>query len=55
MHSAVWAAKEIATLDVLSEGRVTVTVGVGGREKDYQAVGASFTKRHQRMDEQIAE
>jgi alkanesulfonate monooxygenase SsuD/methylene tetrahydromethanopterin reductase-like flavin-dependent oxidoreductase (luciferase family) len=55
MHSAVWAAKEIATLDVLSEGRVTATVGVGGREKDYQAVGASFTKRHQRMDEQIAE
>jgi alkanesulfonate monooxygenase SsuD/methylene tetrahydromethanopterin reductase-like flavin-dependent oxidoreductase (luciferase family) len=55
MHSAVWAAKEIATLDVLSEGRVTVTVGVGGREKDYRAVGASFARRHQRMDEQVAE
>ena len=54
MHSAVWAAKEIATLDRLSEGRVTVTVGVGGREMDYKAVGASFAKRHQRMDEQIA-
>lgn len=53
MHSAVWAAKEIATLDVLSEGRVTVTVGVGGREMDYNAVGASFDKRHARMDEQI--
>ena len=55
MHSAVWAAKEIATLDLLSAGRVTVTVGVGGREKDYRAVGASFAKRHQRMDEQVAE
>ena len=55
MHSAVWAAKEIATLDQLSNGRVTVTVGVGGREKDYQAVGASFAKRHQRMDDQVAE
>lgn len=55
MHSAVWAAKEIATLDVLSEGRVTVTVGVGGREADYRAVGASFERRHARMDEQIAE
>lgn len=53
MHSAVWAAKEIATLDVLSEGRVTVTVGVGGREMDYKAVGAAFEKRHQRLDEQI--
>lgn len=53
MHNAVWAAKEIATLDVLSNGRVSVTVGVGGRPKDYQAVGASFKKRHQRMDDQI--
>jgi alkanesulfonate monooxygenase SsuD/methylene tetrahydromethanopterin reductase-like flavin-dependent oxidoreductase (luciferase family) len=55
MHSAVWAAKEIATLDLLSGGRVTVTVGVGGREKDYRAVGASFAGRHQRMDQQVAE
>ena len=55
MHSAVWAAKEIATLDVLSEGRVTLTVGVGGRKVDYQAVGASFDRRHQRMDEQVVD
>jgi alkanesulfonate monooxygenase SsuD/methylene tetrahydromethanopterin reductase-like flavin-dependent oxidoreductase (luciferase family) len=55
MHSAVWAAKEIATLDQLSGGRVTVTVGVGGRESDYKAVGASFKNRHQRMDEQVAQ
>lgn len=55
MHSAVWAAKEIATLDQLSDGRVDVVVGVGGREQDYKAVGASFAKRHQRMDDQVAE
>lgn len=55
MHSAVWAAKEVATLDVLSNGRVTLTVGVGGRENDYRAVGASFERRHARMDEQVAE
>ena len=54
MHSAVQAAKEIATLDILSEGRVTLTVGVGGREKDYEALGASFKNRFQRMDDQIA-
>jgi alkanesulfonate monooxygenase SsuD/methylene tetrahydromethanopterin reductase-like flavin-dependent oxidoreductase (luciferase family) len=54
MHNAVWAAKEIATLDVMSNGRVTVCVGVGGRPMDYEAVGAPFERRHARMDEQIA-
>lgn len=55
MRSAVMTAKEAATLDVLSNGRVSVTVGVGGREKDYRAVGAPFERRHQRMDEQVAQ
>ncbi|WP_101759266.1 LLM class flavin-dependent oxidoreductase [Oceanicoccus sp. KOV_DT_Chl] len=54
MTDAVRAAKEIATLDVLSEGRVTVCVGVGGREDDYKAVGANFNNRFKRMDDQIA-
>jgi alkanesulfonate monooxygenase SsuD/methylene tetrahydromethanopterin reductase-like flavin-dependent oxidoreductase (luciferase family) len=53
-HSAVRAAQEIATLDVLSGGRLTLTVGYGGREKDYQAVGASYRGRYARMDEQVA-
>ena len=53
MHSAVWAAKEIATLDLLSDGRVTLCVGVGAREIDYRAVGASYERRHQRLDDQI--
>lgn len=54
MHNAVRAAKEIASLDVLSGGRLTVTVGYGGREQDYQAVGATYAGRHARMDEQVA-
>ncbi len=54
MHNAVRAAKEIASLDVLSGGRLTVTLGYGGREQDYQAVGATYAGRHARMDEQVA-
>ncbi len=55
MRSAVMTAKEAASLDVISNGRVSVTVGVGGRENDYRAVGAPFTHRHQRLDDQVAE
>jgi alkanesulfonate monooxygenase SsuD/methylene tetrahydromethanopterin reductase-like flavin-dependent oxidoreductase (luciferase family) len=54
MHNAVRAAKEIATLDVLSGGRMTVTVGYGGRVWDYQAVDAEYRGRHAKMDEQVA-
>jgi alkanesulfonate monooxygenase SsuD/methylene tetrahydromethanopterin reductase-like flavin-dependent oxidoreductase (luciferase family) len=55
MHDAVAAAHEIATLDALAgPARLEVCVGVGGREMDYRAVGASFARRHARMDEQVA-
>lgn len=54
MHSAVRVAKEIATLDILSGGRINrVALGYGGREADYEAVGARFTGRYGRMDDQV--
>lgn len=54
MHSAVRVAKEIATIDVLSGGRVRrVTLGYGGREKDYEAMGALYHGRYGRMDRQV--
>ena len=56
MHSAARVAKEIATLDILSGGRVRkVCVGYGGREKDYEAMGAKFQGRYGRMDRQVEE
>ena len=53
-HDAVAVAKQMASIDVLSDGRLTVGVGVGGREHDYRAIGGSFARRWQRMDEQVA-
>src|SRR3984957_14330595 len=41
LHDPVMLAKGLATGDVLSGGRLTVGLGVGGREEDYRAVGAS--------------
>lgn len=52
-HPAVQVAKDLASVDRLSGGRLTVGVGVGGREHDYRAVDASFERRWQRMDEQV--
>jgi alkanesulfonate monooxygenase SsuD/methylene tetrahydromethanopterin reductase-like flavin-dependent oxidoreductase (luciferase family) len=47
-------AKQTATLDVLSDGRVTLGVGVGGREHDYRALGTGFERRHTKLDEGVA-
>jgi alkanesulfonate monooxygenase SsuD/methylene tetrahydromethanopterin reductase-like flavin-dependent oxidoreductase (luciferase family) len=53
-HPAVQVAKDLASVDRLSGGRLTVGVGVGGREHDYRAVGAPFGRRWQRMDDAVA-
>lgn len=45
MHRPVLLAKQLATLDVLSGGRLSVGVGVGGRKEDYDAVGAVYDRR----------
>jgi alkanesulfonate monooxygenase SsuD/methylene tetrahydromethanopterin reductase-like flavin-dependent oxidoreductase (luciferase family) len=42
LHEPVQLAKSLATADLLSRGRLTVGVGVGGREEDYLAVGADL-------------
>jgi alkanesulfonate monooxygenase SsuD/methylene tetrahydromethanopterin reductase-like flavin-dependent oxidoreductase (luciferase family) len=53
-HDAVQTAKDLASVDRLSDGRLTVGVGVGGRDHDYRAIGADTGRRWQRMDEQVA-
>lgn len=53
-HDEVQVAKDMASVDRLSNGRLTVGVGVGGREHDYLAIGGDFSNRWARMDAQVA-
>ena len=47
-------AKEVATLDVLSEGRISLGVGVGWLREEFEALGVPFADRGQRTDEYVA-
>lgn len=46
-------AKQVATLDLLSGGRVRLGIGVGWQRAEYESLGVSFTERGRRMDEAI--
>jgi probable F420-dependent oxidoreductase len=49
----VLLAKTLATIDFISQGRLTLGVGVGIRESDYDAVGVPFDRRGARGLESI--
>jgi len=54
IHDPVWLAKSLATVDVLSGGRLRVGVGIGGREEDYAAVGADVgLRRHAELARRV--
>lgn len=49
----VLVAKQVATLDYLSGGRVILGVGAGWNEREFGFLGASFHDRGKRLDEYI--
>jgi alkanesulfonate monooxygenase SsuD/methylene tetrahydromethanopterin reductase-like flavin-dependent oxidoreductase (luciferase family) len=55
LHDPVSLAKSLATADMLCGGRLSVGVGIGGREEDYAAVRASESSRTmQEMADRVA-
>lgn len=57
LRHPVVLAQELATLDLLSEGRVVVGIGAGWSEREYQALGIRFDApgvRIERMLEAVA-
>jgi len=52
-HNPVVAAKQIATLDHMSGGRMLLGVGVGWLKEEFEAIGVPFERRGRRTDEYI--
>jgi probable F420-dependent oxidoreductase len=52
-RNVVYTAKEVATLDQLSGGRVSLGVGAGWLREEFDALGVPFARRGARLDEYI--
>lgn len=53
--SATLLAKQVATVDHLSGGRLTLGMGVGGRADDFDATGTDYHERGRRFEQMVKE
>jgi probable F420-dependent oxidoreductase len=53
-RNPVVLAKELATLDMMSGGRMELGIGVGWLEEEFDAIGVPFAGRGARTDEYVA-
>ncbi|MET7992740.1 LLM class F420-dependent oxidoreductase [Amycolatopsis sp. NPDC005232] len=53
-HNPIVVAKQAASLDVLSGGRLTLGVGVGWSREEFDALGVPFARRTARTEEYVA-
>lgn len=53
LRPAAVLAKQLATLDVLSGGRIDLGVGVGWQREEYESCGLDFDRRGQLLDDTL--
>lgn len=54
IRDATLLAKQAASIDVVSGGRLTLGLSIGARRDDYEAVGAEWRGRGRQLSEQLA-
>jgi alkanesulfonate monooxygenase SsuD/methylene tetrahydromethanopterin reductase-like flavin-dependent oxidoreductase (luciferase family) len=54
LYHPVALAEELATLDIMSRGRLVVGIGAGYRSDEFTALGVDFTQRFAMLDESVA-
>jgi probable F420-dependent oxidoreductase len=52
-HNPVMLAKQVASLDTLAGGRITLGIGVGWSREEFAALGIPFERRGARADEYL--
>jgi probable F420-dependent oxidoreductase len=52
-YSPLWLANALASLDTLSNGRLTIAIGVGWSKSEFDALGSTFADRGIRTNEII--
>src|SRR3546814_13793968 len=53
-HHPVVMAKAVSTLDLLSGGRLRLSIGVGHAEHEFEVLGVPYAQRGQVADEHLA-
>src|SRR5437016_10368815 len=53
MRNPVVVAKQLATIDSLSDGRLMLAIGAGWNEKEFAHLGSNFHNRGKRLDASI--
>lgn len=53
LHDPIRLAEDITTLDLLSNGRISMVAGIGYRPIEYAMAGADWSRRGKRMDENL--